>query len=280
MTSAAHRPGHHALNAEYADHVRHTRRHRRAFRRLVGAAVLGLITTVATAWACELLVNVEPTREEHASSIVRIDDPTFKGRLFVRSSRRFGSAYYAAGVWGSKYKPPWVGDFNGTDWDRDAGEPDLNKLNAIVESSARPIALPWLFGRVPWPAEDSTASRTTNARGWPFLCLWNEYLLDLDRTPLRFTTRGCIPLDRWMAPRQLAVYLEIPVVLPFLPIWRGLLFNTLVFASFWWLILFVPGTLRRHIRCRRHRCPTCGYDLKNLPPAQPCPECGQARTDR
>lgn len=63
--------------------------------------------------------------------------------------------------------------------------------------------------------------------------------------------------------------------LPLRPIWPGLLFNTLFYATLW-SMPFIPR-IARHFRGnhrrKRHRCPTCNYDLRSLP-TKTCPECG------
>ncbi len=63
--------------------------------------------------------------------------------------------------------------------------------------------------------------------------------------------------------------------LPLRPIWPGILINTLFYAALWSLP-FIPRfarQIRGHLRTKHHRCPTCNYDLRNLPTTT-CPECG------
>lgn len=59
--------------------------------------------------------------------------------------------------------------------------------------------------------------------------------------------------------------------LPTLPIWRGVLLNSMLFASTWSLVLAIPHFARRAHRRRRGGCPACGYSLAQL---AICPECG------
>jgi hypothetical protein len=107
------------------------------------------------------------------------------------------------------------------------------------------------------------------AAGWPFKALRSWTRLDgradrphnpnyavLVRGTLEFTLAG--------EPRRV----------PTLPIWPGLVANTLLFSTGWWLLLSAPVWLRRGRRKARGRCIACGYDRAGLAPAANCPECG------
>jgi hypothetical protein len=59
--------------------------------------------------------------------------------------------------------------------------------------------------------------------------------------------------------------------LPLLPLWPGFAINVAFYATLSWLLAFAPSTIRRIIRARRNRCPTCAYDTRGL---DTCPECG------
>ena len=61
--------------------------------------------------------------------------------------------------------------------------------------------------------------------------------------------------------------------LPYLPLYRGLILNTLFYAAIWWILLAIPRLIRRALRFRRGLCPRCAYDLRGTPNS-PCPECG------
>ena len=64
--------------------------------------------------------------------------------------------------------------------------------------------------------------------------------------------------------------------LPLLPLWRGLAFDTLLYALVLWLLWSAPLTTRRIIRRCCGRCLRCGYDLRHAEHTV-CPECGGQR---
>lgn len=65
------------------------------------------------------------------------------------------------------------------------------------------------------------------------------------------------------------------VLLPYRPIWSGLVINTLTFGVPAWLLLSAIPLTRRHLRRRRNHCLKCNYNLQGLAPNMPCPECGR-----
>ena len=66
--------------------------------------------------------------------------------------------------------------------------------------------------------------------------------------------------------------------LPVLPIWSGLIFNTIFYAILLWLLFPGRYILRRRRRIKRGLCGQCGYIVApnlGVPGASPnCPECG------
>ncbi|MCL4743391.1 MAG: hypothetical protein KJZ54_14440 [Phycisphaerales bacterium] len=67
------------------------------------------------------------------------------------------------------------------------------------------------------------------------------------------------------------------VGVPALPIWPGLLLNTLFYGAIWFALFTALAALRTARRLRRGLCPLCRYDLRGLP-QRACPECGWGRT--
>ena len=103
-----------------------------------------------------------------------------------------------------------------------------------------------------------------DARGWPLLAMVCRFE-DLDGYGHRFVARGGLELAT-AGPGQ-------PRALPIVPIWRGFLANTMLYAALLWLLFFAPFTLRRHLRARRGLCPACAYPVGEL---SVCSECGRA----
>lgn len=59
---------------------------------------------------------------------------------------------------------------------------------------------------------------------------------------------------------------------PIRPLWPGFLISTLFYAAILYTLLVTKRSLTYSRRYLKHRCPTCGYDLKGL---TSCPECGK-----
>ncbi len=64
-------------------------------------------------------------------------------------------------------------------------------------------------------------------------------------------------------------------LLPYLPVWSGLMVNTVFYGAMFWLIFASWPVGRRIIRSRRGLCLWCGYDLQGAAHDR-CPECGRA----
>ncbi len=103
--------------------------------------------------------------------------------------------------------------------------------------------------------------------GWPVRCLRG----------VRRVLGLAVPRS-WLKPKPVAS--SAVLVMPgrqliLHPIWPGFAVNTLFYAAILWLVIPGPFALRRHIRRKRGRCISCGYDLRHAD-HDACPDCGAA----
>lgn len=121
------------------------------------------------------------------------------------------------------------------------------------------------------PREESPYLRSYEVvrGGWPWRSFRATRSFDLTTTdPLaELWTHGAILKDgSVLEPLSMQV-------LPYGPMWSGLLANVAVWSAGWCVLLFGLSTMRSLVRRRRGRCPRCGYDLAHSP-SDACPECG------
>jgi hypothetical protein len=105
---------------------------------------------------------------------------------------------------------------------------------------------------------------SVTARGWPFRAF--HYTSDVnyftpDARSFICNVSGGIIVD---TPHR-------RTIIPFRPIWPGLIANTLILGMSVWAIAFTVSAARRITRRNEHLCSCCGYCLRTL---ARCPECG------
>jgi hypothetical protein len=120
-----------------------------------------------------------------------------------------------------------------------------------------------------------------DGRGWPMACLHHRFDLGLRNHSLRAGVDGFEGgwiINDWPAPvpGRAAPVTEARVI-PYLPVWPGLIVDTLFYAIVPWGLLLGPWELRRITRIRRGRCPKCGYPAGR---SDVCTECGRALPER
>lgn len=117
---------------------------------------------------------------------------------------------------------------------------------------------------------------TFTTTGWPIRCFygWQSFagvgVDDRMNEPTTKKSGGHFQILRSRYP-QGGIQSDESIV--YLPMWRGLILNTLFYAAIWWALLAIPRLIRRTLRVRRGLCPRCAYDMRGLTNAH-CPECG------
>lgn len=225
-------------------------------RRAPLAAALGLTTAVACALALSALREWRPREAifdylaPRGSGISNIE--VWQVRQAGKIRRVVGA--HGTDLWGGRaqdYLPPGIYDSRvGDDCEYDSSWGALR--DAIVSGKPDVEAI-------------------DNAAGWPMLALACTTEVIEGPGNLKYEVRGGIPI-----PRDEEDSWREPNVLPFAPLWSGLIGDTAFFAVIWSVVLGVPPACRGSYRRRRGLCPRCAYDLRH-DLATGCPECGWNR---
>ena len=143
-------------------------------------------------------------------------------------------------------------------WSRAREEREWKKGDTISE-----YAVGWpLRALRAWNVQGNTGSKTEPL---PASGIW------LYKTVTRPTLWGYAKVSE-KQPR-LSWEPALPVV-PLRPIWTGLVLNTLILGSPWFVIPWAWRAQRSALRRRFGHCPKCAYDRRGIAPSLPCPECG------
>lgn len=108
--------------------------------------------------------------------------------------------------------------------------------------------------------------------GWPCAACygWEAKWFSLEDFRLSDDGAGIIEMTMVRVDPRRSRTLDVP----YLPIWRGVILNSVFFGACWWGLFASIGGARRALRRRRGRCVRCGYDRTGLPQGAVCPECG------
>lgn len=141
-----------------------------------------------------------------------------------------------------------------------------------------------LSGSIHWPTDESDALRDKAApwakgifkescAGWPFKCLKGHSWLGMNKgTPTGTVFWSGNDGRGWFEVPALGYFKILPSRrLPIMPVWSGLVLNSLLFAVPFWVLIRLPSQMRRRLRRIRGRCPGCGYPVGT---SDVCTECG------
>lgn len=237
--------------------------------------LLGTVVNVAV--ACWIAATVTPWGNPDADQGVHLDDAGhFWSLNLSRKPGSLGLFSYRTNTYGPAF--------------------DISLMGGAATDTAD-LCPRWSVQRVPtdlYADSDHYVMefRMVEAFGWPLVTLYREpqrRVFEAD-SPKLFSTKqgplhqspdvrvlcdlkdlGCIPTGLTRGPTR-----SEPVKLPILPIWHGLVVNTVSYAAALWILLSIPLLLRRQIRRLRGRCPKCGYDLRGAPAPGPAPAPGSA----
>jgi hypothetical protein len=159
--------------------------------------------------------------------------------------------------------------------------PEVTTLPDDMPAWVRRRIAPYLDGPNSWPdfppASNGNVCHSVldiEIFGWPRPALWfGSYV----QRPFS----GSGPRPGWIAEGAVRVFgraragtAAMPLYLPTHPNSPGLIIDTIVWSTPFFLAMSWFAKLRRARRIKRGQCSTCAYDLRATPPGSPCPECG------
>ncbi len=232
---------------------------KRIARWLIVYLLLGIVTTIAVAWACAAWVDPYTT----AQPSPRRSGGAMDGRHYtiwmVGEHAAIGTARTVS-FWGD---PSYTDLF--------PSGPFFGPPDPLIPNWA-----PFLVPSADIPAGPQHV-RVADGRGWPFLAMWSGLSYD---EPIQLPTKtptithGLVLNPSAMSgPSPETTVRMLPLAL----IWSGFLADTAIYSLVWFVLLMLIVAGRRALRSRQGCCVTCGYDLRGTPHGQ-CPECGTALT--
>lgn len=246
---------------------------RRTILLVVGLLAAGVATTVATAWVAGWRALSMSTWDQ-----ARIDPgvvPSHIGNVSLSSAVAVLRSRYEARIdWYSR---------------RDSDSAVLPEQ--AVAAGERAAVLPWVFGVEPWPEFDPSWRDPTRAHqnvfrevdtfGWPRRALWCRFDWVSTDQGLKLRPFGGLALSSDAVGITFDPLDRHARVLPYTPLWGGLVLDSLIFAVAWavlGVLSYRLFSLSQRRRLKRTGCCTrCGFDLTGLQ-GSICPECGSGAT--
>lgn len=222
------------------------------------ALALGVLTTIALAWA--LIFDVHPATNPMRFASVSVDAD--RPALNIARCDSFGAYSLAVAVTrNDPLLPP-------------------NQTFPLDE-----VAPAWTRGELLDRARDSnqttlpdSAARAILVTGWPWPCMWSSYDQQPSNNYWWFKARNGIVIGQHpTSPMPNAMLSPCERSLPLRMVWFAFAGDTCFWAALWGALLFTPVAIRHILRRRRGLCLACGYDRRGLAPDHACPECGRVQ---
>ena len=193
----------------------------------------------------EVPIYFSPSYQTHATDVLLIRSDTGADETVILDKAKIDAAF-------------------GLKWIRMERKPQPDGTTKEIKTFAE---LPsWLGNRT---LVAPVVARTHLAQGWPFRCANGTHHFSINPPNLTNTLTGLIPVSK--QPNIIGHR-----VLAYHPIWPGLIYNTLIYASIWLAIFTLFPIANQARRKRKGLCPNCAYDLKGT---NACPECGHNMPD-
>ncbi|MEE8155413.1 MAG: hypothetical protein V3T53_10725 [Phycisphaerales bacterium] len=233
---------------------------KRSARWLIVCVSLGVVTTIAVAWACAAWVDPYTVMQPSPRKSGGATNGRHYAFWIVGEHEAFGTVRTHS-AWANlsnlqiAKRPPFFGP----------PEPLIPKWAAFLVPSAD---IPAGLNHV----------RVADARGWPFLAMWSGLSYDGQlQPPSKVPTimHGLVVNPNAMSGPSPGTTVRM---LPLALIWGGFLADIALYSLGWLVLLMLTVAGRRALRSRQGCCVICGYDLRGTPQGN-CPECGSAITN-
>jgi hypothetical protein len=242
---------------------------RRALPRLALCAGLGLVTTAGVLTALAMYVPIEK-----APARVALDGDHLQPWLI--ELKRVGAHRT---IWFEKGRIYTKSQFGPRDGSGSSSAVSCWSFAISTRNDSRttkgPITIQHEITDATQASPPTAWGGCLDERGWPLPAAQALVLGEMSpQAPRAYRIVWGAPLNMDTTRGSRNSLADIRMV-PWRPVWTGLLADTVVYAGVWWCLLLVPRAIAARYRKRQGACKRCGYDMSGLP-AGVCPECGTA----
>ena len=224
---------------------------------LLGAILNGAVAQCIARLGEYFIENIDEGNTESGSGFVS---------WYVQSRTQWGSIRIVS-IW----KSPTANSNADDDIDQNAN------ARSKISHDCLEILPAWAGYAIPSGDPDKYYStfRQVEAFGWPCLSLWSgrENRVSGNAHPNIVFHPMDIRYGYFSGDPSKIKPGQIIKVIPYGPLWLGLLANSIFYSAILWLLIPGPFALRRFIRRKRGLCVKCAYDLRGAE-HEACPECG------